>query len=92
MFLGEKMFESLAYSAYSAYDSGYVIINEMIKIISKIKIVKIGKIGSFSESTSDMVNTIELWVYVLGRKSFESLAYSAFSAYSPYDYQVMRTM
>ena len=28
----------------------------MIKIISKIKIVKIGKIGSFSESISDMDN------------------------------------
>jgi hypothetical protein len=28
-----------------------------------------------------MVNNVELWVYVLGRKGFESLAYSAYSAY-----------
>jgi hypothetical protein len=50
-------------------------------LFSKSKIVKIGRIGSFSESTSDMVNNVELWVYVLGRKGFESLAYSAYSAY-----------
>jgi hypothetical protein len=54
-------------------------------LFSKSKIVKIGRIGSFSESTSDMVNDIELWVYVLGRKGFESLAYSVYFAYSAYD-------
>jgi hypothetical protein len=32
-----------------------------------------------------MVNNVELWVYVLGRKGFESLAYPAYSAYSAYD-------